>query len=155
MRVEQIMSSSPLACGPDTMLSDVALLMWEGDCGFIPIVDPRRHVVGVITDRDICIAAGTRKRPPAHIRARELMDHDVACCDAADDIQAALETMRRRGVRRLPVTGPDGVLAGVLSIDDVVAEAGGEATGISSGDVVDTLKTLCTHRLSALHHTRA
>jgi CBS domain-containing protein len=129
------------------MLSDVALLMWEGDCGFIPIVDTGRHVVGVITDRDICIAAGTRKRPPAHICARELMDHDVACCQTSDDVRAALLTMRQRGVRRLPVIGSDGVLAGVLSIDDVVVEAGSATSDVSSGDVVDTLKTICTYHL--------
>jgi len=146
MRVEQIMSSSPLSCGPETMLSDVAALMWEGDCGFIPIVDPQRHVVGVITDRDICIAAGIRRRPPARIRAREVMNRDVACCGGGADLQTALAIMRHEGVRRLPVLDADRVLTGVLSIDDVVAEASREGTGLNAADVVDTLKATCVYR---------
>ena len=147
MKVEQAMSVSPVSCGPDAMLSDVAVLMWEADCGFIPIVDPRQHVIGVITDRDICIAAGTRKRPPTCIRAGEMMIREVASCHLGDDLETALDIMRKEAVRRLPVTDASGVLVGVLSIDDVVAEASRAKTRVSSAAVIETLKTICLHRL--------
>ena len=147
MKVQQIMTAAPLTCTPDSTLADIALLMWEGGCGFMPVVDAAGAVRGVITDRDICVATGTRRRPASHIHARELMERDVACCHPEDDVKAALTLMRRRRVRRLPVTRYDGVLAGILSMDDVVLEAGGSATDISAADVVDTLKTICSQHL--------
>jgi len=147
MKVQQIMTAAPLTCTPDSTLADIALLMWEGGCGFMPVVDPAGAVRGVITDRDICLAAGTRRRSPAHIHAGELMERHVACCHPDDDVKAALTLMQQRRVRRLPVTRYDGVLTGILSMDDVVLEAGGSATDISAADVVDTLKTICSQHL--------
>jgi len=146
MKVEQIMSASPLSCGPDTTLPDVAMLMWEGDCGFMPVIDRSNHVVGVVTDRDICLATGTRKRPPSQICVRDLMDGDVACCHPTDDVRDALALMSKRGVRRLPVVSRDGVLLGVLSIDDVVTESGTRGSDdVSARQLLDTLKAVCVH----------
>ena len=147
MKVQQIMTASPLTCTPDSTLADVALLMWEGGCGFMPIIDRAGAVRGVITDRDICIVAGTRRRAPAQIHARELMQPNVACCHPDDDVKTALRLMERRHVRRLPVTGPGGVLAGILSMDDVVLQAGGAAGDVSAADVVDTLRRICSQHL--------
>lgn len=147
MKVQQIMTASPLTCTPDSTLADVALLMWEGGCGFMPVVDGAGTVRGVITDRDICIATGTRRRAPAHMHARELMQSHVACCHPDDDVHAALRLMELRRVRRLPVTGPGGVLTGILSMDDVVLQAGGAASDISAADIVGTLRRICSQDL--------
>lgn len=155
MKVQQIMTASPLTCTPDSTLADVALLMWEGGCGFMPIIDPTGAVRGVITDRDICIAAGTRRRAAAQMHARELMQRNVACCHPDDDVKAALRLMQRRRVRRLPVTGPGGVLAGILSMDDVVLEAGGAASDVSAAEIVDTLRRICSQALPVPRKTTA
>jgi len=155
MKVQQIMTASPLTCTPDATLADIALLMWEGGCGFMPVVDSDGAVQGVITDRDICLAAGTRRRPAGHIHARDLiaMERHVACCHPDDDVRTALALMQQRRVRRLPVTGPGGVVTGVLSMDDILLEAGGPAADITADDVVNTMKTICSQHLPVARKT--
>jgi CBS domain-containing protein len=155
MKVQQIMTASPLACTPESTLADIALLMWEGDCGFMPVVDAAGAVRGVITDRDICVAAGTGSRDASRMHASELMQRDVACCRPEDDVKDALALMERRRVRRLPVTLSNGVLTGILSMDDIVLEAGGAAADITPAEVVYTLKTICSQRLPVLRETDA
>jgi len=70
MNVEQIMTKDVATCGPDDTLNEAARIMWERDCGFVPIAesDPTRRVVGIVTDRDLSMAAYTRR--PGFGRAR-------------------------------------------------------------------------------------
>ena len=71
MTIKELMTSNVKACDADTNLATVATMMWDGDCGAIPVVNEERHVVGMITDRDICIAAATRSASPSRpARAR-------------------------------------------------------------------------------------
>ena len=60
MTVQELMTPFPATCGPADNLAQAAEHMWDADCGIVPVVDERGHVLGVITDRDICIAAATR-----------------------------------------------------------------------------------------------
>ena len=62
MRVKELMTSDVKTCSLDTNLAAAAKIMWDSDCGAVPVTDERGRVVGVITDRDICIAAATRPR---------------------------------------------------------------------------------------------
>jgi CBS domain-containing protein len=145
MKVQEIMVSKPLTCGPQTNLAEVANLMWKGDCGIVPITDNAGKLLGVITDRDICIAASTQGKAPSHMNAGELPHGDLYTCRAEDDARAALNLMRERRVRRVPVTGADGTLQGIVSINDIVLAAGGKAD-VSAADVLDTFKGICAHR---------
>ena len=66
--VKKLMSSTVTACRPDTTLTEVAQLMWERDCGFVPITEGEGdRLVGVITDRDICMAGFVKGVPLADI----------------------------------------------------------------------------------------
>ncbi len=145
MRVQEIMVSSPLTCGPQSNLAEVAQLMWKGDCGIVPVTDGAGKLLGVITDRDICIAAATKDKAPSRIRADELPRGDVHTCRPDDEAQAGLKVMRERRVRRLPVIAADGTLQGIVSINDIVLAAGGRAD-VSAADVLDAFKGLCAHR---------
>ena len=145
MRVQEIMVSSPLTCGPQANLGEVANLMWKGDCGVVPVTDSAGKLLGVITDRDICIAAATKDRAPSHIYANELPRGDVFSCRPEDETQTALKAMREHRVRRLPVTAADGTLLGIVSINDILLAAGGKAD-VSAADVLDTFKVICGHR---------
>src|SRR5215510_12784995 len=71
--VSEIMTSKVKSCGADTDLAAVAKTMWDCDCGVVPVIDETQRVIGMITDRDICIAAATRSEAPSHLRAREVM----------------------------------------------------------------------------------
>jgi CBS domain-containing protein len=137
------------ACAPGASLSEAAALMWENDCGVLPVVGEGGRVVGMITDRDICFGAATKNRAPSGITVGEVMTGRVFACGPEDDIHDALKTMRHERVRRLPVVGEDGALEGVLSMDDVVlrAEEDGGRKKLTFADVVETYKGICAHAL--------
>ena len=125
MRVEQVMTRNVLACRPETNLSAAAMQMWKGDCGVLPVVTANGEVVGMITDRDICMAAATKHRDVAAIRVKEVTSGQVYACSPDADIHTALSVMRHKQVRRLPIiNGENGKLVGILSIDDVALKAG-------------------------------
>jgi CBS domain-containing protein len=139
MRVKEVMTDDVKCCSMDTNLAVAAKIMWESDCGVIPVTDGQGKVVGVITDRDICIAGATRSRTEGEIPVQEVISKNVYSCSPNDDLRAALGTMRERQVRRLPVLGQDGRLAGILSIHDIVAQArSGRGSGLPAEDVLDT-----------------
>lgn len=151
MKVKEIMTANPKACTLTDNLSEAARLMWEADCGIVPVVAEGGKVVGLITDRDICMAAMTKGRNESSIAIDDVISGKLFICKPEDDIHSALNTMRENKVRRLPVVNADGKLAGMLSMNDVVlkaAEVGDKkATGLSYDDVVNTYKSICQHRL--------
>lgn len=139
MQVQEIMTKDVPSCRPETNAAVAAEIMWTRRCGTLPIVDEAGHVVGIVTDRDLFIALGTRNRRAAELPLAEIMHRDPSTCAPGDDVRSALNTMAQRHVHRLPVVEKDGALRGVLSIDDVVARA--EVEGLA-GDVLRTLKMI-------------
>jgi CBS domain-containing protein len=120
MRVHEIMTHDVRSCRADAYLSAAANLMLDDNCGFVPVVDEGGVVVGVITDRDVCLAAARRGSRADEIRVAEVCSGKVFCCSPGDDVHAALQTMRSARVHRLPVTDAEGRLRGVLSVTDVL-----------------------------------
>ena len=57
MHVSELMSHPVVMCPADATLDQAARLMWEFDCGTIPVQDTDGRLVGIVTDRDICMAA--------------------------------------------------------------------------------------------------
>ena len=145
MKVSAIMSEPVLTCSPETWLAQAARLMRNADYGILPIIDSDGYVVGIITDRDICLAIAASNRSPRAIAVHEVMTQKVVTARADDDVQVALAAMKRARVRRLPVLDAAKHLKGMLSFEDVVVR-GAEADGISADDVVTTLRTLYERR---------
>jgi CBS domain-containing protein len=143
MRIEQLMARGVATCGPDDTLHQAARLMWERDCGFVPVVGADRRVVGVVTDRDACMAAYTRGQPLTEIRVRDVMSARVRACKPGDELTAAEEVMREAKVHRLPVVDEDGRLIGVISLADLAREAargaGSRRRAVSTAEVGETL----------------
>jgi len=112
----------------------------------LPVVNPEEKVIGVVTDRDLCIALGTRNRLAGEIAVWDVASGKVFACNPEDDIHTALATIAKSKVRRLPVINTAGKLEGILSMDDVVlhseSKVSGKTPGLSYDDVVDTLKKL-------------
>lgn len=146
MQVKEVMTSTPLSCAADTNLAAVTKALWNGDCGSIPVTDASGKVLGVISDRDICVAVGTRNVAAADIRAGDAMSREVYSCEASEDVRTALATMKGRRVRRLPVVDAKGKLAGVISLNDIVLAVGQRPKELSADDVVSTLQAICAHR---------
>jgi CBS-domain-containing membrane protein len=127
------------------------MIMWRQDCGVVPVVDQQEEVVGVITDRDICIAAATRHRRPEELRVGDVMGSRLFTVRPDDDVRVALDTMRHERIRRLPVVNAAKRLVGMLSLSDIVQVAKpvtARGTGeLNANDVLETLKTICVHPL--------
>jgi CBS domain-containing protein len=122
MRVQDAMCQPVSSCSEEMSLAAAARIMGENDCGILPVVKEGR-VVGVVTDRDVCLAIGRTRRSPDETPVREIMTPKVATCATTDEIHSALAVMSARQVRRLPVLDAKGTLKGVLSMDDIVLRA--------------------------------
>jgi CBS domain-containing protein len=147
VKVQDVMTYDVQTCGPETNLSAAAMQMWKGDCGVLPVLAGGK-VVGMITDRDICIAAATKHRDPTNIRVKEVISGQVYGCSADTDIHEALKIMQQKQVRRLPIiSAEDGRLCGILSIYDIALKAqDNRRAELSAQDVANTLKAICAHR---------
>ncbi len=73
MKVRELMMGTPYHCHPESNLGAATEFMWNGNCGFLPVVGSEGKLQGVVTDRDICIALGTRNHLPGEIPVREVM----------------------------------------------------------------------------------
>jgi CBS domain-containing protein len=141
MKIEEAMTPSPATCGPTENLAQAVERMWDANCGIIPVVDDAGHVIAVITDRDICVAAATRGRAPGEIRVDEMERKPVVTCHLEDDVKAALNAMKEHRGRRLPVTSDEGILHGLMSLDDIALVAGSRDT-VSATEVISAMKAI-------------
>ncbi len=151
MTVKELQTSDVKTVSPDTDLAVVARLMWEGDCGAVPVVTEDRKVIGMITDRDICIAAATRAKPPAEIRAGDVItNHGVHAVKPDDDVRVAMRTMRKHKVRRLPVVDREQRLAGIVSINDLaIAASPSQPDSVPAQEFLETFQEICAHEKHA------
>jgi CBS domain-containing protein len=150
MRVEQLMSKQVYWCRPEDTLDRAAQLMWDHDCGALPVCsgDGETRVAGMITDRDICMSALFQGRPLHEIRISDAMTRESRVCRPDDAAADAEKTMRSAQVRRLPVVSAGGQLVGIISLADIALEAAREARSqqarpeISEIEVGDTFAAI-------------
>ncbi len=142
-RIEDVMTGDVATCAEDTPLSAVGTLFREAACGVLPVVDADRRVVGMLTDRDVCLALTARDVRPSALTAREAMSRDVHGCRPQDDFERALQIMGTYHIHRLPVCDDEDRLLGILSIDDLLFGAMGE--GAAGEYALVTLRQLSEH----------
>lgn len=148
MKVKELMSTDVKTIREDADLSTVTKLMWDGDCGIVPVVNDDRQVIGVITDRDICIAAATRSMNPSQIRVGDVMSRTVYTVPETDDVRQALSALRDRRVRRLPVVDRQRRLIGMISLSDLAARAEFRRDAeIPADEFLQTLKSISAPRM--------
>jgi CBS domain-containing protein len=149
MIVRQLMKTSIRTCHADDTLATAAQAMWEHDCGCLPVVDAAggASVVGMITDRDICMCALLQGKVLSQLRVSDAMATDVVTCRPTDTLVAAEVLMREARIRRLPVVDDHGVLAGMLTLADLAREAAREQCSphqhVTGDDVGITLASIC------------
>jgi CBS domain-containing protein len=153
MKVKDVMTTNAEAIWLTESLADAAKLMWENDCGVLPIIKDGQKVVGIITDRDICMGAAIRDTNPSAISVEEVMTGQVYAVNPEDNIDQALLQMQEHHVRRLPVINAEGELEGMLSMNDIVlnSKASDDETEdtIAYDDVVKTYQAICRHPVPA------
>lgn len=143
MKVRDIMTRDVVSCQKETSIGTAARLMLKGRFGTLPVIDAHGRLAGIITDRDIAMAAATRQRNASHIAVHEAMSQNVRSCFADDDLGAALKQMEEGRVRRLPVLDANGHLTGIVSIDDMVRRALDQPGGVSSAAYINAITRIC------------
>jgi CBS domain-containing protein len=149
MKVKELMTQEPRTCTPDTSVAEAAHLMWEADCGILPVVDDG-ELVGVVTDRDMYIALATQDARAAHLRVGAVATKKVVTCVPEDDVETALAAMRDARVRRLPVVGFGNTVVGLLSMNDIVLASGSDKP-VRPEDVLEALRAICGRHHRARH----
>lgn len=136
MRAADVMTAGPTCCSQETAVREAAKLMADNDCGCLPVVDDDRHVLGVVTDRDIacrCVAEG--KDPDTPVAA--VMTSRASCCGPDDDVDEIARIMRDGKIRRVPVVDAGGCCVGMVAQADLARtdqqQAGDVIGGVSEG----------------------
>ena len=146
MKIAKVMTPLPIqTCQAETRLNEATRLLWDHDCGVLPVVNEEERVIGTITDRDICMAAYTTNRPMSELVVNEAMAHEVFTCKPTDDVGRAMKIMQAQKIRRLPVIDDEERVVGLLSMNDLArhARSGGS---VSSQQLADTLAAICEPR---------
>jgi len=148
MRVQDLMSQPAVTCDVNDTASTAAHLMWEHDCGMIAVVRDDGRLAGVVTDRDLCMAAFTQGRPLDEILVNSTMAQHVVTATPDLEIIEAEQRMAEHRVRRLPVVDGDGKPIGVIAINDLAIECVQPDTRMTRGplQVAHTLAAICAHR---------
>ena len=116
--VKSIMKESPATCSPADTLRRAAEILWQCDCGMVPVVEGDARLVGVLTDRDICMASFFRGEPVSSIDAGGTMSKNVITAKPDDSIDSVVHLMIEKQIRRVPIVDNER-LVGVVSLADI------------------------------------
>jgi CBS domain-containing protein len=156
MQVAEVMTKDVESCRMDDMLNVAARIMWERDCGCVPVVDTEGRALGMLTDRDVCMAAYTSGLPLAAIIVVSAMSRALHSCGPGDPIEVASKRLETHQVRRLPVVDAGGRLVGILSLSDLARAAqaaNGKANGFGAETIKSTLAAICLPRVQSIAAT--
>lgn len=124
MKIKSVMNKQVATCLPGDSLGAAAEIMWKKDCGIVPVVEPGSlRLLGLVTDRDLAMAALLANRPADSVRVGDAMTTKLFSCREEDDLREVHDTMREHQVRRVPVVDDKGRLAGLVTLSDLVREA--------------------------------
>ena len=143
MKVQNIMSKDVYCVGENLSLNDAARLMWEHNCGCVPVVDEKNQVVGMLTDRDIAMAAYFNGGSLADIPVHATQFRQLVHCGPEDEVSDVEAMMQAHQIRRVPVVGENLEPLGVLSLNDIALACQNGVRGIKHKDVSDTLAAIC------------
>lgn len=154
MRIEQLMTKVARTCRSGRSLSEAAQLMWDNDAGCLPVTDGdgSQRLLGIITDRDICMAIRFDAGALPDLRVEDVMTEVTRACNPDDPISEAVAIMGEARVRRLPVVDGTERVIGMLSLADLALEAARQITWrepkITLAEVGELLATICQPRAS-------
>jgi CBS-domain-containing membrane protein len=155
MKVRALMTRNVGTCRPADTLSAAAQLMWDRDCGCVPVVsdDGSMRVVGMLTDRDICMATHFRGASPGSVRVGDAMSKAVRSIGPSETPADAEAVMRDARVRRLPVVDEKQRLVGLVSLADLARAAarqhGAKKPDLSEDEIGETLEAICAARTAS------
>lgn len=148
MDIEKVMTREVHSCSPTDTLNRAAQIMWEKDCGALPVVDDQCRVVGMVTDRDICMGSYLKGLPLGAISVSSVMSKELYSCLPEDPVGDVERLMREKQIRRVPVVDRDGDLRGIVTLGDLARCAQQSAVQKTIGGlaITKTLAAICEPR---------
>ena len=147
MYLNEVMNQPVVVCPENATLDHAARLMWEQDCGIMPVIDEEGRLVGVVTDRDICMSAYTQGLPLNAIAVTTAMARTVVAGHEDDSIESAEQLMQDNQIRRLPVVDREGRPVGMVSLNDLARLVAQARRTTSDRELVQTLAAICRPRM--------
>ncbi len=140
MNLQELMTKTVWTCRADEAMSAAARLMWEHDIGAVPVLDAAGRLVGIVTDRDLCMCAYFTGEPLTSVPVEHAMSKVVFTIEPAQTVEKAEELMRSKRIRRLPVV-EGGKLVGMISLGDL-ARAAQARKAVAASEVTATLAAI-------------
>ena len=137
MTVADLMSRPAITCHVNDTCQVAALRMRQYEYGAIAVVNDDGQLVGIVTDRDICMAAASHARVLDDLLVNAAMTANVVSARSTDHVAEAEELMASHRVRRLPVIDDAGRPIGLLALDDIARKGRGVV------EVGHTLAAIC------------
>jgi len=122
MRANEVMTQIPNCCIPSTTARTAATILKKFELGALPVVDSysSRKLVGIVTDRDLCVRALAEPEQPGETLVEDCMTRDPVCCNPESDVRQVLALMASRSVRRIPVVDREHRAVGMITLADLV-----------------------------------
>jgi CBS domain-containing protein len=154
MKIAELMTTDAFTCSPSDTLNRAAQIMWEHDCGAVPVIDDRGRTVGIVTDRDICMAAYTQGRKLSEIPVSVAASKSLVSATPDDTLDTVAALMQEHQIRRVPILDGEGKSLGIVGVSDIVRHfARARATdGLSADPIARTLVAIMRPRVSKSEH---
>jgi len=144
MKVSALFHRTVTSCTNRDTLDQAAALLWRHDIGCLPVLGDEGQLIGMITDRDIAMAAFLQGAPLRSITVSSVMSKEMATCQSEDDIETVVQTLIARRIRRVPVVDGAGRLIGIISLNDIARAA--TANELPTAGVAAVLTALAVPR---------
>jgi CBS domain-containing protein len=144
MKIASLVHRDVKSCPIHATLEYAAQLMWDHDIGCLPVIDDQGHVAGMVTDRDVCMAAYTQGIPLRAIPVTTAMATRVLSCGLADEVESVERTMSENQIRRMPVIDDQGHPIGIVSLNDLARAA--SLGKVPAGEIATTLAAVSAPR---------
>ena len=138
---KHIMTATPSCCENIDSIFEVVRVMDNEQCGIVPIVDSGERLLGVVTDRDVCLRVVLQNLDPHQTEAGDIMSTDILTCRADDDIEDVVSKMEKKQVRRIIVVDDFDRVAGIISEGDIARETNGQLEELVQAVVQETFRS--------------
>ena len=149
MKVRDVMTADPHCCSVSDNAQTAAKIMARDEVGAVPVIVGGNHrkLIGIVTDRDLCISVIAGGADPCSTTLQQCMSTNPVSCREGDDIQTVSDLMKEHQVRRIPVVDSQSKVVGIVATADLAREE--EVDRTETGEVLAQISQDTTHRVSS------
>ena len=144
-KCKDVMTREPVCCQPGDTVAKAASIMRQEDVGSVPVIESEAtgRLVGIVTDRDLVIKVLAGGRHVEQATVRDAMTPNPASCSEDEDVGRAVELMKERQVRRMPIVDGSGRLTGIIAQADIATRVDRDS---QTGELVEAISESGTSR---------